>query len=100
MVDDNKLVKPARCEACEAKLPMIWNVQSRKYEHIRGLATFECKTETFDSAQRAREKAESRLRDQQRLDSGEVTGEQLRKENSSFGFPPDRVRLTYPKKEK
>lgn len=54
---------------------------------------------TFDPAERAREKQASRDEDARALASGEKTVEQLRRENSAFAFPRDRVRLTRPKKE-
>lgn len=40
--------------------------------------------ETYDPAERAREKQASRDEDQRRLDAGEVTREELRRENSMF----------------
>lgn len=55
---------------------------------------------TFDPAERAREKQASRDEDARALASGEKTVEQLRRENSAFAFPRDRVRLTPTKKEK
>jgi hypothetical protein len=30
------------CRACDAGLPLVWCVQSRKTVHLRGLATFAC----------------------------------------------------------
>lgn len=30
------------CEACRAGLPLVWNVQSRKMVHLRGLSVFAC----------------------------------------------------------
>lgn len=34
---------PVECRACDAGLPLVWCVQSRKTVHLRGLATFSCK---------------------------------------------------------
>jgi len=30
------------CRACDAGLPLVWCVQSRKMVHLRGLGTFTC----------------------------------------------------------
>ena len=30
------------CKACDAGLPLVWCVQSRKTVHLRGLGTFTC----------------------------------------------------------
>ena len=31
-----------KCKACDAGLPLVWCVQSRKMVHLRGLGTFTC----------------------------------------------------------
>lgn len=30
------------CGACAAGLPIVWDVQSRRYVHLRGLTTLSC----------------------------------------------------------
>lgn len=30
------------CKACDAKLPLVWCVQSRRMVHLRGLETIAC----------------------------------------------------------
>lgn len=62
-----------------------------------GFAATACQ-ETFDPKERAREKEVSRQKDAEALASGEKTVEQLRKENSAFAFPRDRIKLTTPKR--
>lgn len=56
--------------------------------------------QTFDPKQRAAEKQASRDEDARALASGEKTVADLRRENSAFAFPRDRVRLTPPKRER
>lgn len=55
---------------------------------------------TLNPKQRAAEKQASREEDERRLAAGEITREELAKENGAFAFPPDRVIIHYPKKEK
>lgn len=34
---------PVECKACDAKLPLVWDVQSRKTMHLgQGLSTVSC----------------------------------------------------------
>ncbi len=41
------------CKACDAGLPLVWCVQSRKTVHLRGLATFACeRLEAHEKRQR------------------------------------------------
>lgn len=51
--------------------------------------------DTFDPAERARQKAAAREQDRLDLESGRKTREQLRKENGAFGFPPGSVRIDF-----
>lgn len=51
--------------------------------------------DNLDVAERAREKAASREVDARALASGEKSREQLRAENSAFGFPRERVRVDF-----
>jgi YgiT-type zinc finger domain-containing protein len=51
------------------------------------------KTLTYDPIERAREKQASRDEDQRRLDAGEITREELRKENGKFAFPNAKMLL-------
>lgn len=53
------------CEACLAELPLVWDVQSRKYVHLRGLATFQCEA-LADRERRARDIANDRGNEDQR----------------------------------
>jgi hypothetical protein len=41
---------PVECRACDAGLPLVWCVQSRKMAHLRGLGTFSC--ERVDARER------------------------------------------------
>ena len=43
--------------------------------------------------QRAREKQESREKDELALQSGKISREELARENGAFAFPRDRVRI-------
>jgi hypothetical protein len=54
----------------------------------------------YSASQRAAEKAASREADARALASGEKTRDQLRAENSAFAFPPERVRLEFPRLKK
>lgn len=47
----------------------------------------------FDPEERAREKQASRDEDARALASGEKSREQLKKENSAFAFPRERLRI-------
>jgi hypothetical protein len=51
--------------------------------------------EPLNAAARAQEKAASREADARALASGEKSREQLRVENSAFGFPRERVRIDF-----
>jgi hypothetical protein len=51
--------------------------------------------DNLNAADRAREKAASREVDARALASGEKSREQLRVENSAFGFPRGRVRVDF-----
>ena len=50
--------------------------------------------------QRQREKAASRKRDEEDLALGRKTPEQLALENGAFAFPPGRIRIRLPRREK
>jgi hypothetical protein len=53
------------CKACDAKLPLVWHVQSRKTVHLQGLNVISCaRVDTCD--QRARDIANDRSNDAQR----------------------------------
>lgn len=54
----------------------------------------------LNSRKRAAEKQASRDKDARRLAAGEVTREEMAKENGSFAFPRDRITIQLPKKEK
>ncbi len=56
--------------------------------------------QTFDPAERAREKQASRDEDARAIAAGEKTADQVRRENGAFAFPRDRVRLTWPNDER
>lgn len=51
--------------------------------------------EQLDGSERAREKSASREIDALALASGHKSREQLRAENSAFGFPRDHVRIDF-----
>jgi hypothetical protein len=51
--------------------------------------------DSMNVAERAREKAASREADARALASGAKSREQLRAENSAFGFPRERVRIDF-----
>jgi hypothetical protein len=51
--------------------------------------------DNLNVAERAREKAASREADAHALASGKKSREQLRAENSAFGFPRERVRVDF-----
>lgn len=57
-------------------------------------------TGVFDPIARAREKQLSRDEDARALISGEKTVEHLRRQNSAFAFPRDRVIIHFPSKER
>jgi hypothetical protein len=53
------------CAACDAKLPLVWHVQSRKRVHLRGLTVISC--EHVDGHERrARDIASDRGNEDQR----------------------------------
>jgi len=53
------------CRACDADLPLVWCVQSRKMVHLRGLGTFAC--DRIDARERrARDIANDRGNEDQR----------------------------------
>lgn len=90
---------------CGCQAHAHWN--SETSECIGGRIGCGCKryrprepgaVQTFNPAQRAREKQASRDADARALASGEKTVEQLRAENASFAFP--RARIRFPKREK
>lgn len=54
-----------RCRACEAGLPLVWCVQSRRTVHLRGLATFPC-ARIEAHTRRARDIANDRRNEDQR----------------------------------
>jgi hypothetical protein len=56
--------------------------------------------ETFDPRELALEKAASRAADAHAIATGAKTVEQVRRENSAFAFPRDRVRLRFPTRER
>ena len=51
------------------------------------------RVETYNPAERAREKEASRESDANALATGQKSREQLRSENGAFAFPRERVRL-------
>jgi hypothetical protein len=53
------------------------------------------RNDNLNAAERAREKEASREMDARALASGEKSREQLRSENSAFGYPRDRVRIDF-----
>jgi hypothetical protein len=56
--------------------------------------------DTFDPAERAREKQASRDQDAHDIATGARTVEQVRHDNGAFAFPRERVRLSKPKRER
>jgi thiol-disulfide isomerase/thioredoxin len=55
----------ADCGACDAGLPLVWCVQSRKRVHLRGLETITCARVTARE-QRAKDIANDRGNEDQR----------------------------------
>lgn len=53
------------CRACDAGLPLVWCVQSRKMVHLRGLGTFAC-DRIDERERRARDIASDRGNEDQR----------------------------------
>jgi len=53
------------CRACEAGLPLVWCVQSRRMVHLRGLGTHAC-ARADARERRARAVANDRGNDDQR----------------------------------
>jgi hypothetical protein len=53
------------------------------------------RNDNLNAAERACEKEASREMDARALASGEKSREQLRSENSAFGYPRDRVRIDF-----
>ena len=51
------------------------------------------RVESYNPAERAREKAASREADERALASGAKSRQQLSRENGAFAFPPERIRL-------
>jgi len=64
-VSANARDEAVECRACDAKLPLVWCVQSRKMVHLRGLGTFACKR-VEAREQRARDIANDRGNEDQR----------------------------------
>lgn len=49
----------------------------------------------FSFAERAREKERARLADRERLERGEISSAQLKRDVEAFAFPPSRVRIDF-----
>lgn len=76
------------------------NVAQYTYHAAHFRWPVERRRSTLNGRRRALEKQASRDEDARRLAAGEVTREELAKENGSFAFPADRVVIHHPKKEK
>jgi hypothetical protein len=70
-----------KCKACEAKLPLVWCVQSRRMVHERGLGTFACAR--VDAEERQSSPTAVVARDRYEEYTDPTTGELLYKRRSS-----------------
>lgn len=85
----------------EMKMCKEWVCSNCGGEFLEEMVCFEITTDPDDAPDdcnffklRAEEKADSRRKDQEDLDSGKKTREQLRKENAAFNFPNVKLDLT------